>query len=160
MLKNVDSHSKEIAKYLDDQPEIPVKIKYKDVVKSPDEILSVCREANNTSSCIGLVLWMHTFSPAKMWINGLQVLTKPIVHLHTQYNTGIPWDKIDMDFMNENQSAHGDREFGFMATRLRKRRKVIVGHWKEKETSARLGVWTRAAAGWHAFQNARVARIG
>lgn len=158
ILENVACHSKEIASYLDDQ--VPVSIKYKTVVKSPDEILSVCREANNSPSCIGLVLWMHTFSPAKMWINGLQILCKPFVHLHTQYNTEIPWNEIDMDFMNENQSAHGDREFGFITTRLRKRRKVIVGHWKDKETIGRLAVWTRAAAGWHALQNTKVARIG
>ena len=160
VLRNVAAHSSEISKFLDDQPQIPVKVLYKDVVKSPEEILKVCREANNSPACIGLVLWMHTFSPAKMWINGLQILNKPIVHLHTQYNTGIPWDEIDMDFMNENQSAHGDREFGFMASRLRKRRKVIVGHWKENETVERLSVWARAAAGWHAFQHTRVARIG
>lgn len=160
ILENVATHSGEIATYLHNRNEIPVTIKFKTVVKSPEEILSVCREANNTSSCIGLVLWMHTFSPAKMWINGLQILNKPFVHLHTQYNTEIPWNEIDMDFMNENQSAHGDREFGFMATRLRKRRKVIVGHWKEQYTIDRLAVWSRAAAGWYALQHTRVARIG
>ncbi len=160
ILENVARHSEEIAGFFDRQDRIPVRIKYKTVVKTPDEILNICREANNARECIGLVLWMHTFSPAKMWINGLQVLNKPFVHLHTQYNTEIPWSEIDMDFMNENQSAHGDREFGFISTRLRKRRKVIVGHWKEQETVERLAVWTRAAGGWFAFRNTKVARIG
>jgi L-arabinose isomerase len=103
---------------------------------------------------------MHTFSPAKMWIKGLKILNKPLAHLHTQYNSEIPWEDIDMDFMNENQSAHGDREFGFMTTRLRKNRKVIVGHWKEEAFTRQLGNWSRAAAGWHEFQHTKVARIG
>ncbi len=160
ILKNVATHSEEIAKYFDAHQDIPVRVKYKSVVKTPSEILNVIREANNTPKCIGLVLWMHTFSPAKMWINGLKILNKPFVHLHTQYNAEIPWSEIDMDFMNENQSAHGDREFGFMSTRLRLRRKVIVGHWKQPEVTAKLGKWTRVAAGWSAFQNTKVARIG
>ena len=160
ILKNVAVHSEEIAKYFDAHDDVPVQIKYKTVVKTPDEVLGILREANNTEKCIGLVLWMHTFSPAKMWINGLKNLTKPFVHLHTQYNAEIPWSEIDMDFMNENQSAHGDREFGFMSSRLRLKRKVIVGHWKESNVAKKLGTWTRAAVGWHTLQNSKVARIG
>lgn len=160
ILRNVAVHSEEIANYFDLHDRIPVKVNYKTVVKSSEEVLKVIKEANETSRCIGLVLWMHTFSPAKMWINGLKILNKPFVHLHTQYNAEIPWSEIDMNFMNENQSAHGDREFGFMVSRLSKRRKVIVGHWKEKRIVKKLGVWSRAAAGWHALQKSKVARIG
>lgn len=160
ILKNVARHSEEIAKALNDSDKIPVQVKYKPVVKSPEEIYAVCQEANTTENCIGVVVWMHTFSPAKMWIKGLQVLRKPLAHFHTQYNTEIPWSEIDMDFMNENQSAHGGREFGFMASRLRKNRKVIVGHWQDEGARKQLGNWTRVAAGWHVFQTTKVARIG
>src|SRR5690606_36906146 len=107
-----------------------------------------------------VVLWMHTFSPAKMWIKGLDILKKPIAHFHTQFNTEIPWSEIDMDFMNLNQSAHGDREFGFMMSRMRKSRKVIVGHWIDDSAVKKLGNWCRVAAGWHVFQSMNVARIG
>jgi L-arabinose isomerase len=160
VLRNVAAHAEEIAKSFDCNTTVPVTIKYKAVVKTPEEILTVFRQANNEVSCIGLVLWMHTFSPAKMWINSLKILSKPFVHLHTQYNAEIPWNEIDMDFMNENQSAHGDREFGFMVSRMRKRRKVIVGHWKDQQTISQLANWARVAAGWYAFQHTRVARIG
>ncbi len=159
-LKNVANHSTEIAKALDGSTEIPVKIVYKGLSTTPDEIYKVCQDANNQVNCIGMVVWMHTFSPAKMWIKGLQLLQKPLAHFHTQYNDEIPWNEIDMDFMNENQSAHGDREFGFMMTRMRKNRKVVVGHWKDEDARKELGYWTRAAAGWHTFQTLKVARIG
>lgn len=159
-LKNVARHSEEIAKAFGANKEIPVKVKYVPTVTTPDQIYAVCQQANTTDSCIGVVVWMHTFSPAKMWIKGLQILRKPLAHLHTQYNTEIPWSSIDMDFMNENQSAHGDREFGFMASRLRKNRKVIVGHWKDAAVVKQLANWTRAAAGWQEFQTLKVARIG
>lgn len=159
-LKNVARHSEEIARALDASSHIPVRVKYQSVVTTPDQIFKVSEQANNTPNCIGMVVWMHTFSPAKMWIKGLQILRKPLAHFHTQYNAGIPWGEIDMDFMNENQSAHGGREFGFMASRLRKNRKVIVGHWKEEKARIALGNWSRVAAGWHAFQNLKVARIG
>lgn len=160
ILKNVAVHSQEIAKGLNDSAHVPVKVVYKPVVKSPEEIYKVCVEANVAENCIGMVVWMHTFSPAKMWIKGLEILSKPLAHFHTQYNTEIPWAEIDMDFMNENQTAHGGREFGFIASRLRKNRKVIVGHWKDAAPQKRLGVWTRAAAGWHVWQSTKVARIG
>jgi L-arabinose isomerase len=160
VLKNVANHAKEIAKSFDDNPCLLVKVKYHSVITNPEQFLVVSQNANAASNCIGLVVWMHTFSPAKMWINGLKSLTKPFVHFHSQYNVEIPWKEIDMDFMNENQSAHGDREFGFMASRLRKNRKVIVGHWTEPDVVTRLGNWSRAAAGWHAFKENKVGRIG
>lgn len=159
-LKNVANHSEEIAKALDASETIPVKVVYKGLATTQDEIYALTQEANVAENCIGMVVWMHTFSPAKMWIKGLQLLQKPLAHFHTQYNDEIPWNEIDMDFMNENQSAHGGREFGFMATRLRKNRKVVVGHWKEEEARQELGYWARAAAGWHTFQTMKVARIG
>ncbi|WP_421870349.1 L-arabinose isomerase [Marinoscillum sp.] len=159
-LKNVARHTEEIAKALDASEHIPVQVKYKGVVTTSDQIFKVCEQVNNEPKCIGMVAWMHTFSPAKMWISGLQVLRKPMAHFHTQFNDEIPWSEIDMDFMNENQSAHGGREFGFMVSRLRKNRKVIVGHWKNEECRKQLGNWSRVAAGWHAFQNLKVARIG
>ncbi len=160
ILQHVAKHSQEIAKALESSSHIPVRVKYKDVVKSSEEVYSLLQEANTAKNCIGIVAWMHTFSPAKMWIRGLQTLQKPLVHFHTQFNREIPWDKIDMDFMNENQSAHGDREFGFMVSRLRKNRKVIVGHWTDEKALKALGTWSRTAAGWHVLQNTKVARIG
>jgi L-arabinose isomerase len=120
----------------------------------------VCQSANTDPNCIGIVAWMHTFSPAKMWIRGLQTLQKPLCHLHTQFNRDIPWGDIDMDFMNLNQSAHGDREFGFMMTRLRQNRKVVVGHWQHAEVHRQLAVWMRAAAARHDWQGAKFARFG
>src|SRR2546423_14742992 len=137
VLKQVDEHSKEIASYLNGAKQIPVKIIFKPVMKSPEEIYSICLEANASKSCIGIITWMHTFSPAKMWINGLKVLQKPLLHLHTQFNRDIPWKDIDMDFMNLNQSAHGDREFGFMMSRMRLNRKVVTGHWQDVEVIER-----------------------
>ncbi|WP_405328365.1 L-arabinose isomerase [Leeuwenhoekiella sp. LLG6367-2.1] len=159
-LKQVATHSQEITNRLNDSSAIPVNIVYKDLVKTPNEIADLCLQANSTKNCIGLILWMHTFSPAKMWIKGLNILQKPICHLHTQFNAEIPWGEIDMDFMNLNQSAHGDREFGFMMSRMRKKRKVIVGHWGDKRVQNKLGVFTRVALGWNEFQNLKVARIG
>jgi len=159
-LDKVAEHAREIARELSASPVIPVTVVFKPVVTSPDGILEVCREANSAKNCIGLVTWMHTFSPAKMWIAGLSALTKPFAHLHTQYNRDIPWSAIDMDFMNLNQSAHGDREFGFIGTRMRRERKVIVGHWKEKDVQEELAVWMRAACAWHDSQSLRVARFG
>ncbi len=159
-LRQVASDSQEIVKGLDASKHIPVKIIYKPTVKTPNEITNICLEASSNKNCIGIITWMHTFSPAKMWIKGLTVLTKPLCHLHTQFNTEVPWDTIDMDFMNLNQSAHGDREFGFMMSRMRKKRKVIVGHWQEERVHLKLGIWSRVALGWDEFQNLKVARIG
>ncbi|HTI57451.1 L-arabinose isomerase [Mucilaginibacter sp.] len=159
-LKQVAEHSQQIAKELDSASQIPVKVVFKLTVKSPEEIYSICQEANTAKNCIGIIAWMHTFSPAKMWIGGLKILQKPVLHLHTQFNRDIPWDSIDMDFMNLNQSAHGDREFGFMMSRMRMERKVVVGHWQDSETLEQINTWTRAAAGWHDWQGARFVRFG
>jgi len=159
-LAQVAAHSQKIADSLNGETAIPVQIVFKPVLTTPDQIRDLCRRANNTESCIGLILWMHTFSPAKMWIAGLSTLAKPFLHLHTQFNRDLPWSTIDMDFMNLNQSAHGDREFGFITARLRLARKVVVGFWQESETVAEIAAWTRAAAGWHESQNLKVARFG
>ncbi|HEY0678959.1 MAG TPA: L-arabinose isomerase [Chitinophagaceae bacterium] len=159
-LKQVALHSQEIATSLNNAQNIPVSIIFKPVVKSTEEIYQVCQEANAAKQCIGLITWMHTFSPAKMWINGLKILQKPMLHLHTQFNRDIPWKTIDMDFMNLNQSAHGDREFGFIASRMKLKRKVVVGHWKDENVLERINVWIRAAAGWHDWQGARFVRFG
>jgi len=159
-LKKVAEHSLQIAKELDSAKQIPVKVVFKPTVKSPEEIYSICQEANTAKNCIGIIAWMHTFSPAKMWIGGLKILQKPILHLHTQFNRDIPWDSIDMDFMNLNQSAHGDREFGFIMTRMRLNRKVVVGHWQDNEVLEQINAWSRAAAGWYDWQGARFVRFG
>ena len=159
-LKKVAEHSQQIAKGFDSAKQIPVKVVFKPTVKSPEEIYSICQEANTAKSCIGIIAWMHTFSPAKMWIGGLKILQKPVLHLHTQFNRDIPWDSIDMDFMNLNQSAHGDREFGFIMTRMRLNRKVVVGHWQDTEVLEQINAWSRAAAGWNDWQGARFVRFG
>jgi L-arabinose isomerase len=159
-LEHVAEHSRGIAQALDDAAAIPVKVVFKSVLTTPEEIHQLCLEANAAKGCIGLVAWMHTFSPAKMWIAGLQALQKPFAHLHTQYNRDIPWADIDMDFMNLNQSAHGDREFGFIGSRMRLDRKVIVGHWQDAAVQATLGSWSRVAAAWHDTQGAKFARFG
>jgi len=159
-LAQVAANSKAMAASLNADPTLPVQIVWKPTLTTPEEVRALCREASNTPSCIGLVLWMHTFSPAKMWIAGLQSLTKPFLHLHTQFNRELPWSSIDMDFMNLNQSAHGDREFGFITARLKLRRKVVVGFWKDAATIAEIAAWTRAAAGWYESQNLKVARFG
>jgi L-arabinose isomerase len=159
-LKKVDQHAATIARSLNDSSLIPVSVTFKPVVKTPEEILKACAEANNSTNCIGIITWMHTFSPAKMWINGLKILQKPLLHLHTQFNRDIPWNEIDMDFMNLNQSAHGDREFGFILSRMRINRKVVTGHWEDKLVIAQIGDWTRAAAGWNDWQGAKFVRFG
>jgi len=159
-LAAVAKHSQEIAKGLAAVPELPVKVVFKPVMTTPESMLSLCREANNTKGCIGLILWMHTFSPAKMWIGGLKALRKPFVHLHTQYNRELPWSTIDMDFMNLNQAAHGDREFGFIGTRMRLNRKVIVGFWQDRDVLSELATWMRAACAWDDAQNMKVVRFG
>ncbi len=159
-LKQVDQHSEQIAKALNDAKQVPVSIVFKPVVKSTEEIYAICQQANVANNCIGIIAWMHTFSPAKMWIGGLKILKKPLLHLHTQFNRDIPWDTIDMDFMNLNQSAHGDREFGFIMTRMRMNRKVVVGHWEDEVVREQINTWSRAAAGWNDWQGARFVRFG
>jgi L-arabinose isomerase len=159
-LKTVAEHSKTIAKSFDKSPQIPVRVTFKPVVTTPDEIYKVCQAANADTNCIGIVAWMHTFSPAKMWISGLKILQKPLLHLHTQFNRDIPWADIDMDFMNLNQSAHGDREFGFIMSRMRLNRKVVVGHWQDPSVLERINVWSRAAAAKFDLQGAKFVRFG
>jgi L-arabinose isomerase len=159
-LKKVAEHSKEIAAFFNKSSKIPVTVVFKPVMTGPDEIANICIEANTVKKCIGVITWCHTFSPSKMWINGLKILQKPLLHLHTQYNRDLPWGEIDMDFMNLNQSAHGDREHGFIMTRLRIERKVVVGFWQEEKVQTGIGVWTRAAAAWFDMQNAKIARFG
>ncbi len=159
-LKQVAAHSKEIASHFDQEETIPVKVVFKPVVKSPEEIVALCKDANNAKNCIGIMAWMHTFSPAKMWIGGLKILHKPLLHLHTQFNRDIPWKEINMDFMNLNQSAHGDREFGFIMTRMRLERKVVVGFWKNEKVVQQTSIWVRAAAAWNDWQGARFVRFG
>ena len=159
-LKTVAEHSKEIAAFFDKSTKIPVTVVFKPVMTGPDEITNICIEANTARNCIGVITWCHTFSPSKMWINGLKILNKPLLHLHTQYNRDLPWGEIDMDFMNLNQAAHGDREHGFIMTRLRIERKVVVGHWQEDDVQERIGIWTRAAAAWDDFQGGKYVRFG
>lgn len=160
VLEKVAGHSREMAQGLSQAPFIPVQVVFKPILTSPDGIYELCLEANSTKNCVGLITWMHTFSPAKMWIAGLSVLKKPFLHLHTQYNRAIPWHGIDMDFMNLNQSAHGDREFGFIGSRMRLNRKVVVGFWQDQDVQNKLSIWMRAACAWHDAQGARVARFG
>src|ERR1700753_1991307 len=159
-LAQVAENAGTIASSLDGEDAIPVRVVAKPVMVSADSILKLCQEANAADNCIGLVLWMHTFSPAKMWIGGLKALRKPFLHLHTQFNRELPYASIDMDFMNLNQAAHGDREFGFITARLRLARKVVVGFWQDKETVSEIGAWTRAALAWSESQTLKVARFG
>ena len=159
-LNKVAEHAQVIAGYLNDNPKIPAQVVCTKVVTRPEEIYTVCAEANASEACIGIITWMHTFSPAKMWIRGLAILQKPILHLHTQFNRDIPWADIDMDFMNLNQSAHGDREFGFIMSRMHINRKVVVGYWQSEQVIGQIETWIRAAAGWNDLQGARFVRFG
>ena len=159
-LEKVAEHSRKIAQGLTRNKQIPLKVIFKPVLTTPEAIYELCLEANASKSCVGLITWMHTFSPAKMWIAGLSILKKPFAHLHTQFNREIPWSGIDMDFMNLNQSAHGDREYGFIGSRMRLNRKVIVGFWQDEDVISQLAVWMRAACAWQDMQGAKVARFG
>jgi len=160
VLEHVAKDAQTIAIGLAEHLKMPVQMVCKPVLTGPDAIRDLCQEANSAPNCIGIVAWMHTFSPAKMWIAGLTVLKKPLVHLHTQFNRDIPWSTIDMDFMNLNQSAHGGREFGFICSRLRMSRTVIVGHWQDAAVANRLATWIRTALAWHDAQGAKIARLG
>ncbi len=159
-LKKVNEDSEVITGYLDRAKDIPVKVVFKPVLTSADAITGLCSQANHDNKCIGLIAWMHTFSPAKMWINGLKSLTKPLLHFHTQFNRDIPWQDIDMDFMNLNQSAHGGREFGFAGSRLRLERKVVTGHWKDNNCIEDIAIWSRAAVALADTKKLRIARFG
>ena len=159
-LEQVAANGAVIAEELDASDQLPVKVVFKPIVTTPEEVYNVCQAANAAPNCIGLIFWMHTFSPAKMWIAGLSALQKPFAQLHTQFNAEIPWATIDMDFMNLNQTAHGGREFGYIGARMRLVRKVIVGHWQDPEVLERINVWQRVAAAWHDAQGAKFARFG
>ena len=156
----VDAHSTEMVKGLNDSGNLPVQVVYKGTANSAVEVSDIFRRANGDTKCVGVITWMHTFSPAKMWIHGLMDFKKPLLHLHTQYNEEIPWSEIDMDFMNLNQSAHGDREFGFITSRLRKPRKVVVGYWKDKSTHSKIATWMRVSAAWADSQDLKIIRFG
>jgi L-arabinose isomerase len=159
-LKQVADDSKKIAAALGNSPKINHKIVYKPVLTTPESITEICTDANSSKDCIGIIAWMHTFSPAKMWIRGLALLDKPLLHFHTQLNRDIPWNSIDMNFMNLNQSAHGDREFGFIGARMRLNRKVVVGHFEDEEAVQRIAVWVRTAAAFADARSLKVARFG
>src|SRR6516162_8885886 len=158
-LQQVAEHSRRIVEELNASQRLPLKLVAQPVVTRPEEIRAVCRQANNEANCAGLILWMHTFSPSKMWIGGLSTLTKPFLHLHTQFNRDLPWAEIDMDFMNLNQAAHGDREAGFIHTRLRLNRKVVVGHWSDEQVQDRIAAWMRVARAWADWQGAKFIRF-
>ncbi len=157
-LREVAANSKKIVEGL--AGAMPLRVVFKDVLTGPDAIRELALEANRAPNCAGLVFWMHTFSPAKMWIGGLSVLAKPFLHLHTQFNRDLPWGEIDMDFMNTNQAAHGDREFGFIGARMRIERKVVVGHWSDERVRGEIATWMRAARAWSDWQGAKFVRIG
>lgn len=160
VIEKVEEHSQIMANALDGDSVIPCKVVFKAVVKTSDAIRTILAEANSCDSCAGVITWMHTFSPAKMWIAGLSELNKPLLHLHTQFNCNLPWDSIDMDFMNLNQSAHGDREYGFIGARMKIERKVIVGHWEDPEVRERIGSWMRVAVAYNEGHHLKVARFG
>ena len=156
----VDGHSNEMVAGMNASGLLPLKVVYKGTANSSAEVLDVMTLAEAEPKCVGVITWMHTFSPAKMWIHGMQKLTKPLLHLHTQFNEEIPWDTMDMDFMNLNQSAHGDREFGHILSRMRKNHKTVVGYWKDPKTLGHIAVWQRVAAAWADSQDMRILRIG
>jgi L-arabinose isomerase len=158
-LDQVAQHSQQIVDALN-AASPAVRIVYQPILTNPQDILSVCRAANAAETCVGVITWMHTFSPARNWISGLMALQKPMLHLHTQFNRDIPWAEIDMDFMNLNQAAHGDREFGFLVSRMRRARKVVVGHWNDTDVQQQIDTWMRAACAWHDAQDARLVRFG
>jgi L-arabinose isomerase len=160
VLAEVDDHARRVVAFLDSEHNVPVRIVQKSVVTGAEAIRRLCLEANSSGTCVGMIAWMHTFSPAKMWIGGLTVLQKPLLHLHTQFNRDLPWAEIDMNFMNVNQSAHGDREFGYLLSRMRLRRKAVVGHWEDPLVARRIATWSRAACGWHEAQSLKIARFG
>ncbi len=160
VVRQVVAQSRQIADALDGSNAVPLPVVWQPVLTDSAAIRRACLEANADDACIGVIAWMHTFSPAKMWIGGLDVLRTPLLHLHTQANVDLPWGQIDMDFMNLNQAAHGDREFGYLQTRLGVARKTVVGHVSDPRVTARVGAWVRAAAGRSALQTMKVARFG
>ena len=160
VLAQVAEQSQRIARQLDDPADIPFEVVWKPVLTDADAIRRMCLDANVDERCVGVVAWMHTFSPAKMWISGLDQLRKPLLHLHTQANVELPWADIDMDFMNLNQAAHGDREFGYIQTRLGIHRKTVTGHVSDPSVVRRIGTWARAASAATALRGMRLVRFG
>lgn len=156
----VDNHSKEMVAGLNESGRLPIKVVYKGTANNTHEVADVMAAANNDRRCVGVITWMHTFSPAKMWIHGLQILRKPLLHLHTQYNQHIPYETMDMDFMNLNQSAHGDREYAHILSRMRKPRKTVIGYWKDEKTQQHIAVWERVCAAWADAQDCLILRFG
>lgn len=159
-LQSVRENSEAIAESLNEQLTLPYELVFKGLVTTADEIKDVMKEVNYRDEVAGVVTWMHTFSPAKMWIPGTKILQKPLLHLATQFNEKIPWDTIDMDFMNLNQSAHGDREYGFINARLRKNNKIVVGHYRDEEVLDEISNWMLSAIGYVESQGIKVARFG
>ena len=160
VLSKVEANAKSIVNQLNQKGNLLFEVKFQAVVTTADAISRMAMDANNAEDCGGIITWMHTFSPAKMWINGLQLLKKPLLHFHTQFNVEIPWDTIDMDFMNLNQAAHGDREFGFIGARLGLARKIIAGHWSDITTQSRIADWMNTAAATTECSNMKIARFG
>jgi L-arabinose isomerase len=158
-LQTVDEHAQAIVNGLNSDPAIPCTVVFKPVVLNSNGIYDTIQAANQDANCAGIITWMHTFSPSKMWIRGLKALQKPLLHINTQFNSDIPWDSIDMDFMNLNQSAHGDREHGFILTRMRIPQKAIAGYWEDSKFRARMATWMRAAVGAFESRRLRVLRI-
>ena len=159
-LRQVTKHAEHVVNSLNAEAKLPCKLVLKPLGTTPDEITHICRDANYDDKCAGLVVWLHTFSPAKMWINGLTILNKPLLQFHTQYNAALPWDSIDMDFMNLNQTAHGGREFGFIGARMRQQHSVVTGHWQDKEAHQRIGGWMRQAVSKQDTRHLKVCRFG
>ncbi|MGA9858136.1 MAG: L-arabinose isomerase [Solirubrobacteraceae bacterium] len=159
-LRAVDVHARRVAAELEQSPALPVPLVVQGPLTEADAIRRLLTRAQAEEECLGVIVWMHTFSPARMWIGGLQALSKPLLHLHTQFDRDLPWSEIDMDYMNLNQSAHGDREFAHAATRLAVRRKTVVGHWSDPGVQERIGLWARAARGYAEAQRLKVARFG
>ena len=160
VLREVEDHARKIAEHFSASSRIPLKVVCQPVMTGSDSIHQLFLDANSANRCIGVITWMHTFSPARMWVAGLQSLQKPLLHLHTQFNQNLPWSTIDMDFMNVNQSAHGDREFGFIAARRRCIPKIVVGFWQDVQLQAEIGVWARAACAWRDAHQLKVVRFG
>jgi len=159
-LASVARNSREIAEALDRSGVFPARVVWKEILTGPEAIEQVCVAANAAPECAGVITWMHTFSPAKMWIAGLTRLQKPLAHLHTQFNRELPWAELDMDFMNLNQSAHGDREYGFIGARLRLNRKIVVGHWQDPDVVEELAGWGRSAVAMSESRSLKIARFG
>lgn len=159
-LRQVELHGQQVVDGLNRSGKLPFRLQIRPLVKTPDEALALCREANYDSDCFGIITWLHTFSPAKMWIGGLSILHKPLLQFHTQFNAEIPWDSMDMDFMNLNQTAHGGREFGFIGARMRLPHQVVTGHWQDERAQLRIGQWMRTAAALQASRQLKVARFG